>query len=69
MEKAAYQVYYVEFACFMHMIYNLEMNEINNDLYFNEYEEFLDSLDNPLNLSLDDCKYIMSIDLESTVTV
>ena len=65
-----YQVHYVEFACFMHMIYNLEMNEINDDLYFNEYEEFLDSLDNdPLNLSLDDCKYIMSIDLESTVTI
>ena len=65
-----YQVHYVEFACFMHMIYNLEMNEINDDLYFNEYEEFLDSLDNnPLNLSLDDCKYIMSIDLESPVTV
>ena len=64
-----YQVHYVEFACFMHMIYNLEMNELNDDLYFNEYEEFLDSLDNPLNLSLDDCKYIMSIDLESPVTV
>ena len=64
-----YQVHYVELACFMHMIYNLEMNEINDDLYFNEYEEFLDSLDNPLNLSLDDCKYIMSIDLESPVTV
>lgn len=61
-----YQVHYVELACFMHMIYNLEMNEINDDLYFNEYEEFLDSLDNnPLNLSLDDCKYIMSIDLET----
>ena len=59
-----YQVHYVEFACFMHMIYNLEMNELHDDLYFNEYEEFLDSLDNPLNLSLDDCKYIMSIDLE-----
>ena len=27
-----YQVHYVEFACFMHMIYNLEMNEINDDL-------------------------------------
>ena len=65
-----YQVHYVEFACFMHMIYNLEMNELNDDLYFNEYEEFLDSLGNsPLNLSFDDCKYIMSIDLESTITV
>ena len=63
-----YQVHYVELPCFMHMIYNLEMNEINDDLYFNEYEEFLDSLDNPLNLSLDDCKYLMSIDLESEVT-
>ena len=61
-----YQVHYVELPCFMHMIYNLEMNEINDDLYFNGYEEFLDSLDNnPLNLSLDDCKYIMSIDLET----
>ena len=45
------------------------MNEINDDLYFNDYEEFLDSLDNPLNLSMDDCKYLMSIDLESEVTV
>ena len=62
-----YQVHYVEFACFMHMVYELEFN-INNDLYFLEYEEFLDSLDNPLNLSLDDCKYIMSIDLESEAT-
>ena len=59
-----YQVHYVELPCFMHMIYNLEMNEINDDLYFNDYEEFLDSLDNPLNLSLDDCKYIMSLAVE-----
>lgn len=63
-----YQVHYVEVTCFFEMIYNLEMNEINDDLYFNEYEEFLDSLDNPLNLSMDDCKYLMSIDLESEAT-
>ena len=59
-----YQVHYVELPCFMHMVYNLEMNELHDDLYFNEYEEFLDSLDNPLNLSLDDCKYIMSLAVE-----
>lgn len=63
-----YQVHYVEVTCFFEMIYNLEFG-INDDLYFNEYEEFLDSLDNPLNLSMDDCKYLMSIDLESEATV
>ena len=48
----------------MHMIHELEFN-VNDDLYFNEYEEFLNSLENPLNLSLEDCKHIMSIDLEA----
>ena len=62
--QRGYQVHYVELACFMHMIYELEFN-VNDDLYFLEYEEFLNSLENPLNLSLDDCKHIMSIDLET----
>ena len=64
-----YQVHYVECACFMHMITELEFNTDNNVNYLLEYEAFLDSLDNHLNLSLDDCKHIMSIDLESEVTV
>ena len=63
-----YQVHYVELACFMHMVHNLEFST-DDDIWFLEYEEFLNSLDNPLNLSLDDCKYIMSIDLESPVIV
>lgn len=63
-----YKVHYVEFACFMEMIYQLEIG-INNDGYYHEYDEFLDSLeDNPLNLSMDDCKYIMSLTVESEVT-
>ena len=58
-----YQVHYVEFACFMHMIHNLEFST-DDDIWFLEYEEFLNSLDNPLNLSLDDCKHIMSMAVE-----
>ena len=58
-----YQVHYVEFACFMHMIYNLEFST-DDDIWFIEYEELLNSLDNPLNLSLDDCKHIMSMAVE-----
>ena len=52
----------------LYSTFNSVITNVNDDLYFNEYEEFLDSLDNPLNLSLDDCKHIMSIDLESEVT-
>ena len=58
-----YQVHYVEFACFMHMVRNLEFST-DDDIWFLEYEEFLNSLDNPLNLSLDDCKHIMSMAVE-----
>ena len=58
-----YQVHYVEFACFMHMVHNLEFST-DDDIWFLEYEEFLNSLDNPLNLSLDDCKHIMSMAVE-----
>lgn len=58
-----YQVHYVEFACFMHMVRNLEFST-DDDMWFLEYEEFLNSLDNPLNLSLDDCKHIMSMAVE-----
>ena len=59
-----YQVHYVEFACFMHMVHNLEFSTDDDDIWFLEYEEFLNSLDNPLNLSLDDCKHIMSMAVE-----
>ena len=58
-----YQVHYVELACFMHMVHNLEFST-DDDIWFLEYEEFLNSLDNPLNLSLDDCKHIMSMAVE-----
>ena len=58
-----YQVHYVELACFMHMVRNLEFST-DDDIWFLEYEEFLNSLDNPLNLSLDDCKHIMSMAVE-----
>ena len=58
-----YQVHYVEFACFMHMVHNLEFST-DDDIWFLEYEEFLNSLDNPLNLSMDDCKHIMSMAVE-----
>ena len=57
-----YQVHYVELPCFMHMVHNLEFS--TDDIWFLEYEEFLNSLDNPLNLSLDDCKHIMSMAVE-----
>ena len=58
-----YQVHYVELACFMHMVRNLEFST-DADIWFLEYEEFLNSLDNPLNLSMDDCKHIMSMAVE-----
>ena len=58
-----YQVHYVEFACFMHMVHNLEFST-DDDIWFLEYEEFLNSLDNPLNLSMGDCKHIMSMAVE-----
>ena len=58
-----YQVHYVELACFMHMVRNLEFST-DDDIWFLEYEEFLNSLDNPLNLSMDDCKHIMSMAVE-----
>ena len=58
-----YQVHYVELPCFMHMVHNLEFST-DDDIWFLEYEEFLNSLDNPLNLSLDDCKHIMSMAVE-----
>ena len=58
-----YQVHYVEFACFMYMVRNLEFST-DDDIWFLEYEEFLNSLDNPSNLSLDDCKHIMSMAVE-----
>ena len=58
-----YQVHYVEFACFMHMVHNLEFST-DDDIWFLEYEEFLNSLDNPLNLSFDYCKHIMSMAVE-----
>ena len=57
------QVHYVELACFMHMVRNLECC-IDDDIWYLEYEEFLNSLDNPLNLSMDDCKHIMSMAVE-----
>ena len=61
--QRGYQVHYVELACFMHMVRNLEFST-DDDIWFLEYEEFLNSLDNPLNLSLDDCKHIMSMAVE-----